>query len=198
MINLTNYQFFNLQFAYFNFKWESCIPCIPLAPSSQCQGHGDFVNVSTFSNPFNCFLTYDILGQGEVGAIVGTLCNGIHQNQDLNIFCDIKVIFNITLSLGPSIILKHFFTPKRWLSTKESKLKAKRNNFLIKKSEFFMKGHLLYIIHNSDKFFEKKIKTQVAYQLFIANLRGERSFKLCYYQCICLLSCVDFNLSSLP
>ncbi len=47
-------------------------------------------------------------------------------------------------------------------------------------------------------FLKKKIKTQVAYQLFIANLRGERSFKLCYYQCICLLSCVDFNLSSLP
>ncbi len=85
---------------------------------------------------------------------------------------------------------------------KRKQTQSKRNNFLIKKSEnlhfFFMKGHLLYIIHNSDKFFEKKIKTQVAYQLFTANLRGERSFKLCYYQCICLLSCVDFNLSSLP
>jgi hypothetical protein len=52
--------------------------CIPLAPNSQCQGHGDFITVSTFSFPFNCFLTSDILGQWEVGAIIGTLCNGIH------------------------------------------------------------------------------------------------------------------------
>lgn len=66
-IHLTNYQFFNLQFAYFNFKWESCTGCMPLAPNSQCQGHGDFINVSIFSFPFNCFLTYDILEQGEVG-----------------------------------------------------------------------------------------------------------------------------------
>jgi hypothetical protein len=57
--------------------------CMPLASNSQCQDPGDFINVSTFSFPFNCFLNYDILGQGEVGAIVGTLCNGIHYNQAL-------------------------------------------------------------------------------------------------------------------
>jgi hypothetical protein len=78
MIHLTTNQFFNLQFPYLNFKWESCMGCMLLAPNSQCQAHGDFINVSTFSFPFNCFFAYDILGQGEMGAIVGTLCNGIH------------------------------------------------------------------------------------------------------------------------
>jgi hypothetical protein len=31
MIHLTTNQIFNLQFAYFNFKWESCMGCILLA-----------------------------------------------------------------------------------------------------------------------------------------------------------------------
>jgi hypothetical protein len=78
MIHLTTNQFFNFQFVYFNFKWESYMGCIPLAPNSQCQGHGDLIKVSIFSFPFNCFLTSNILGQWEVGAIMGTLCNGIH------------------------------------------------------------------------------------------------------------------------
>jgi len=98
----------------------------------------------------------------------------------------IKVIVKITLSLSPSFILKFFFSSKCWIFANESKLWARRNNFLIKedeKQQFFRKGHLLHNIHKSDNQNENKSETQVETHFY--HQPWEKGvLDHVYYQCI--------------